>query len=116
MRWLLAVTILLPLVIAACSSSDPADQERANVDVVRRLYTEVWSTGDVSVLDEIIGDGYVKHWAAYPPTVGRDELKTHVTRSAIAFRTGTRGSTPSMPPVTWSSSAGLRAEPSWRIS
>ena len=59
MRWLLAVTILLPLVIAACSSSDPADQERANVDVVRRLYTEVWSSGDVSVLDEIIGDGYV---------------------------------------------------------
>ena len=85
MRWLLAVTILLPLVIAACSSSDPADQERANVDVVRRLYTEVWSSGDVSVLDEIIGDGYVKHWAAYPPTVGRDELKTHVTRLRNSF-------------------------------
>ncbi len=85
MRWLLVVTILLPLGLAACSSSDSADQEQANVELARRLFTEVWSVGNVSLLDEIIGDEYVKHWAAYPPTVGRDDMKTWVTRLRNSF-------------------------------
>lgn len=77
------VAILLGLGLAACWS-DLRDQEQANVELVRRLF-EVWSGGEVSVLDEIIGDGYVKHWAAYPPTIGRDELKTWVTRLRDSF-------------------------------
>ncbi len=85
MRRLLIVMISLQLAGAACSSSDPSDQEQANVELVRRLFTEVWSRGNVALLDEIIGDEYVKHWAAYPPTVGREELKIWVTRLRNSF-------------------------------
>ena len=84
MRRLMVVMVLPLLGLAACSS-DLRDQEQANVELVRRLFAEVWSGGEVSVLDEIIGDGYVKHWAAYQPTIGRDELKTWVTRLRISF-------------------------------
>jgi len=85
MRWLLVVSALLLLGLVACSSEDSADQEQANVELVQRLFAEVWSGGNVELLDEIIADGYVKHWAAYPPTVGRDELKVWVTRLRNSF-------------------------------
>ena len=84
-RRLLVVMIVLQLGTAACSSSDPGDQEQANVELARRLFTEVWSAGNVSLLDEISGDEYVKHWAAYPPTIGRDQLKIRVTRLRNSF-------------------------------
>ena len=84
MRRLMVVMVLPLLGLAACSS-DLRDQEHANVELVRRLFAEVWSGGEVSVLDEIIGDGYVKHWAAYQPTIGKDELKTWVTRLRNSF-------------------------------
>ncbi len=83
MRRLMVVMVLPLLGLAACSS-DLRDQEQANVELVRRVF-EVWSGGEVSVFDEIIGDGYVKHWAAYQPTIGRDELKTWVTRLRNSF-------------------------------
>ncbi len=85
MRRILVVMIALQVGSVACSSSDPGDQEQANVELVRRLFTEVWSGGNVALLDEIIGDEYVKHWAAYPPTVSRDELKIWVTRLRRSF-------------------------------
>ncbi len=85
MRRLLVVIIVLQVGTAACSSSDPGDQEQTNVELVRRLFTEVWSRGNVALLNEIIGDEYVKHWAAYPPTVGRDQLKIWVTRLRNSF-------------------------------
>lgn len=81
---LIGVTVLLLLGLAACSNN-VKDQEQANMELVRRLFDEVWSHGEVSILDEIIGDGYVKHWAAYAPTIGKDALKTHVTRLRNSF-------------------------------
>ncbi len=72
--WLIGVAILSLLGLVACVK----DQEQANIELVQRLFDEVWSKGEVSVIDEIIGDGYIKHWAAYEPTIGREELKTWV--------------------------------------
>ena len=45
------------------------------MQTAERLFTEVWSGGNVDILDEIIGDDYIKHWAAFGPTIGRDQLK-----------------------------------------
>ena len=77
--------MLLSLGVAACYSDNSADQEQANVELVERLFSEVWSGGNVELLDEIIGDEYVKHWAAYSPTVGRDGLKIWVARLRNSF-------------------------------
>ena len=77
--------IALLLLGFAAYSGNMNDQEQANLQQARRLFDEVWSQGDVSVIDEVIGDGYVKHWAAYRPTIGKDALKTHVTRLRNSF-------------------------------
>lgn len=59
--------------------------EEANIAVVRRWHHEVWSQGDLSVIDEIVADDYVKHWASLSDTVGREELKCVVTEWRAGF-------------------------------
>ena len=82
--WLIGLMVITLIGLASCSNT-VKDQKQANIELVQRYMDEVWSQGKVSVIDEIIGDGYVKHWAAYEPTIGRDELKTWVKRLRNSF-------------------------------
>ncbi len=70
--------------IRGCADNT-ANQERANIVLVRRWHEDIWSRGDVSVIDEIVGEGYVKHWAAFPATVGREALRAHVIELRNSF-------------------------------
>ena len=78
--WLLTVATA----VLGCSGGI-ADQEQANIAVVQRWYDEVWSQGDLSVVDEIVSEDYVKHWAAFPPWVGKDELKAQISEWRNSF-------------------------------
>jgi len=77
--------LLLNLVWLYGCSSAISEREQANIEVVQRWHEEIWSRGDVSVIDEIVGEEYVKHWAAFPATVGREALKTQVTQWRNSF-------------------------------
>lgn len=59
--------------------------QEVNIAVVRRLHDEVWSQGDLSAIDELVGEEYVKHWASLPDTVGREELRRAVAEWRAAF-------------------------------
>jgi steroid delta-isomerase-like uncharacterized protein len=48
------------------------------VALAEQLFGEVWSEGKVDLLDEIIGEGYVKHWASTGSTMGKDALKSTI--------------------------------------
>ena len=78
--------MLLAALVALSGCSDhSADLEQSNIEVVKRWHDEIWSKGDLSVMDEIVADDYVKHWAAFPATVGREALKAHVARWRNSF-------------------------------
>jgi len=78
--------ILVAAVVALSGCADNgADLEQANIAVVQRWHDEVWSQGDLSVIDEIVAEDYVKHWAAFPATVGREALKAHVAQWRNSF-------------------------------
>ena len=79
------VVLLVSFVGLVACSGNMDEQERANVELVHRVFDEVWSNGNLGVVDEIFADEYVKHWGAYRPTVGKDELKTHVTNLRSSF-------------------------------
>ncbi len=79
------ISILLTvLTLVACDQSANS-QEEQNIQITKRLFSEVWSGGKLEVLDEIIGEGYVKHWSAFEPTIGRDQLKLAVQRWSASF-------------------------------
>lgn len=60
------------LMLGAC---DRSSDEKRNLAMAERVFSEAWSKGNVDVLDELLGDGYVKHWAANEPTIGRAAMK-----------------------------------------
>jgi hypothetical protein len=68
---------LVVLALASCDQPQRT-QEKQNIQVAERLFGEVWSQGNTSILDEIVSDDYVKHWASFNPVLGRDQLKQEV--------------------------------------
>jgi len=81
----LAAALLVSIVGTVACTGHIDEQEKANVELVRRVFEELWSQGNLGVVDEIFGEEYVKHWGAYRPTVGKDALKTHVTNLRNSF-------------------------------
>ena len=79
-----ATLLLTTLALISCGDVSKFD-ERLNIEITKRLFSEVWSGGNLEVLDEIIGEGYVKHWSAFEPTIGRDQLKQAVKRLRASF-------------------------------
>ena len=79
-----ATLFLTALALTACEDGSKSDEQR-NIEITNRLFSEVWSGGKLDVLDEIIGEGYVKHWSAFEPTIGRDQLKLAVQRWRASF-------------------------------
>lgn len=70
------------LILGACDR--PSEEER-NLAVAERMFSEVWSKGNVDVLDELLGEGYIKHWAATEPTIGIEAMKESIVdwRSSV---------------------------------
>ena len=57
-----------------------------NKALVRRCFKEIWSRGNVDLIDQLVVPNYENHDPAGPmPGTGRDGLKKHVTAYRTAF-------------------------------
>jgi steroid delta-isomerase-like uncharacterized protein len=67
-------------------SAFQAGRERleANKAIVLRAHEEVWSGGNLDVVDELYSEGYVSHWA-YGDDSDREGLKKMLTEARTAF-------------------------------
>ena len=65
--------IMTPESMAALGA---ALKKQANETAVRRYMDELWSQGDLSVVDEVVSEDFVSHWM--PPGEGREFLKEAV--------------------------------------
>ena len=81
------IGVLISLTVIALSGCGQGvtSEEQLNIEVTKRLFSDVWSRGNVDVLDEIIADGYIKHWSASKPTIGRDQLTLAVQGWRASF-------------------------------
>ena len=94
-----AVTMALCLVAVFCCAAGCSDRQRqdkladlkaerelleANKALVLRTHEEVWSKGDLTVIDELYSAEYVAHWADGGDT-DREGLKTIVAEARAAF-------------------------------
>jgi ketosteroid isomerase-like protein len=55
------------------SEATPTDEQM--IDVVRRLWDQVWRASDVAQIDELMADPYVRHNASGTEVVSRAALK-----------------------------------------
>jgi steroid delta-isomerase-like uncharacterized protein len=57
-----------------------------NKALVRRCFKEIWSKGNLDLIDQLVAPNYANHDPAGPmPGVGRDGLKKHVSAYRTAF-------------------------------
>ena len=79
------VSILLTVIALTGCDNRAISEEQQNIEITKRLFSEVWSGGKIELLDEIIADGYVKHWSAFEPTIGRGQLALAVQGWRASF-------------------------------
>ncbi|MFC4248770.1 ester cyclase [Natribaculum luteum] len=54
-------------------------------ELAQRLIEEVWSKGQLEVIDEIVSEDYVDYFAGEPNVRGREGLKEYVTETRESF-------------------------------
>lgn len=65
-----------------CSPSERS--ESRNIGVIRKVFAEVWSEGNVDLIDELYARNYVGHFPA-ETFHGREGIRSHVTAHRTAF-------------------------------
>ena len=79
------IALLLPvaLIIVSCAPSDDAVEVK-NREVVRMVFSEIWSKGNVDLITELFSENFVGHFPA--ETVhGREGLAAQVLAHRSAF-------------------------------
>ncbi|MBS0030405.1 ester cyclase [Chitinophaga sp. 22321] len=81
----LVLPVTLLLLFTACNHSAPAAEQK-NKQLVERYFNEVWNSGHVEVLDELLSRDYINHTPSVPdPQKGPDGLKPIVNAIRKAF-------------------------------
>lgn len=79
-------SLFLPLAFLTISCAPPAESvDAANVDVVRTVFSEIWSKGNVELIPNLISENYIGHFPGGDIVHGREGLATEVTAHRNAF-------------------------------
>lgn len=73
----------MTLAIAACASA-PATTKSENIEVINIVFSEIWSKGNVDLIDNLIAENFVGHFpkgAVY----GREGLRANVIAHRTSF-------------------------------
>jgi len=82
-RIVLFVSAAAIVMLGGCAASDDA-VEAANVEAVHTVFTEIWSKGNVGVIDGLFAEDFVGHFPA--ETVhGREGLRAQVIAHRTSF-------------------------------
>jgi steroid delta-isomerase-like uncharacterized protein len=79
------ITLLLSaaLILVSCARSDDRIEAR-NRGVVRAVFSEIWSKGNVDLIPELFSENYVGHFPA-ETAHGREDLAAQVIAHRTAF-------------------------------
>ncbi len=74
-RVFLFVTMLGSFLSFGCQADHDAEVLERNKAIVRRTHSEVFTQGNMQVVDELYASDYVGHWTGREPTIGLEEFK-----------------------------------------
>ncbi len=79
----LLLLITLVMTLTGCGPSDDHIEAR-NIDVVRVVFSEIWSKGNLELIDELYGATFTGHFPA-ETFHGREGIRDRVTAHRTAF-------------------------------
>ena len=80
---ILLLSTSLTMLAGGCASS-PRTVESRNIDVVRVVFSEVWSKGDIGLVDELYDVNFVGHFPGETFN-GREGIRSHVLAHRKSF-------------------------------
>jgi steroid delta-isomerase-like uncharacterized protein len=83
-KTLLTFTAFFTLLVSGCGTVREASSLAANRELIRRQHEEVWSKGNIAIIDEIYAPNFVGHFP-FGQSGGREELKQMVALHRAAF-------------------------------
>jgi steroid delta-isomerase-like uncharacterized protein len=79
------ILVMASCILSGCSTVDNQDELlEANKALVLRAHEEVWSKGDLDLIDELYSPDYVAHWA-YGEDTDREGIREMITEARTAF-------------------------------
>ena len=78
-------SILAHAGVGRCESEGGSVSVEANKALVRRVFDDVYSTGDVAAIDEFFAADFARHRPGAPDTMGTAAMKEYVTRTRAVF-------------------------------
>lgn len=82
-RFVLFVSAAVIVILAGCAASGDA-VEATNVETVHAVFTEIWSKGNLGVIDDLFAEDFVGHFPG--ETVhGREGLRAQVISHRTSF-------------------------------
>ena len=82
-RFILPVLLSVTMLLAGCATSSAVIEAR-NIDAIRAVFSEVWSKGNLDLIDELYALDFVGHFPA-GTFHGRDGLRSRVIAHRAAF-------------------------------
>jgi len=82
-KTILILSVSLAILSGGCRPSYDRT-ELQNIDVIRTVFSEVWSKGDVDLIDDIFAADYVGHFPA-ETFHGREGITSHLIAHRTAF-------------------------------
>lgn len=81
----LSITLLIAIMMTPLGCGSSGDHSKAkNIEVVQVVFSEVWSKGNVGLLDELFAADFVGHFPG-ETFHGRAEVRNHVIAHRTAF-------------------------------
>jgi hypothetical protein len=82
-KTILIIFVTFAVLAVGCRTSHDRT-ETQNIDVIRAVFSEVWSKGNVELIDEYFAADYVGHFPA-ETFHGRRGIRNHLTAHRTAF-------------------------------
>jgi len=82
-RRFLLVAAAVTIILIACAAPDDPVRVR-NIEVIRVVHSEIWSKGNIELIDDVFADTFVGHFPA-GIVYGREGVLDRVTAHRTAF-------------------------------
>ena len=77
----IATVVIITSIVGYFWVFDKSSLEKHNKNIVRQTHDEIWSKGNIALVNELYASDYVGHWADGSKTNGLDKLKETISKS-----------------------------------
>jgi predicted ester cyclase len=82
---LLVLALLTGTILLGISCTNKKSNSDFNIGLERKIHDEVWSKGNLTVVDEIFSKDLIRHSADVPEMKGLEDYKKYIQSCRIAF-------------------------------